>query len=74
MSFDRPGCSHHCRECSTCFTSLRAFDAHRAGTGTCFWPEELEWMVEEGVCNIRDETTHEAHIYSLVPQEASDAS
>jgi hypothetical protein len=24
-------CSHHCRACGTCFTSLRAFDLHRTG-------------------------------------------
>ena len=24
-------CSHHCRACGSCFTSLRAFDLHRAG-------------------------------------------
>jgi hypothetical protein len=24
-------CSHHCSACGTCFTSLRAFDLHRAG-------------------------------------------
>jgi hypothetical protein len=25
-------CSHHCRECGACFTSLRAFDLHRVGS------------------------------------------
>jgi hypothetical protein len=24
-------CSHHCRECGDCFTSLRVFDLHRVG-------------------------------------------
>ena len=49
-------CQYHCAACSSCFTSLRAFDLHRFGPWekrTC-WDESVEERVEvvrdDGLC------------------------
>ncbi len=53
------GCSCHCGACDSHFTSLRAFDTHRAGSygpGTrhCLDPDDVAALraVEGGMCSI----------------------
>jgi hypothetical protein len=45
-------CKYHCRSCSSCFSSLVAFDSHRGG-GQC-WngraAEKLRVQTEAGIC------------------------
>jgi hypothetical protein len=49
-------CTYHCRPCSSHFTSLRAFDAHRQGPSDdrrCEFPDS--GLVElTGVCKLAD--------------------
>lgn len=47
-------CTYHCRACGGHFTSLAAFDAHRAGPSadrTCYWPDDAPLIERQGgVC------------------------
>ena len=55
----RPLCSHHCAACGSHFTSLEAFDLHRAGDHArgryCLAPDEVEALAvvsRSGVCRL----------------------
>lgn len=60
----RMGCSHHCRTCNACFSSLKAFDAHRVFAEghpgdwdhrVCIEPlddRRFELKTGDGVCNL----------------------
>lgn len=48
-------CTHHCRSCGSCFTSLEAFDCHGPGRpGECEWPDDVPLVEVAGVCRISD--------------------
>lgn len=68
-------CSHHCRSCECCFTSLAAFDAHREGPPSelrrCTWPESANFVEENGACRISEPpTVRRKTIHSLPKTEA----
>ena len=55
----RRSCTHHCRTCDSHFTSLEAFETHRAGRAgthrTCTFPElpeGAELIEQTGACYI----------------------
>jgi hypothetical protein len=62
-------CTYHCRSCGSHFTSLEAFDSHRAHY-ECNWPELPDgygFIEQIGECRIADDRVRPgAVIYSLV--------